>query len=143
VKEHAIQLLGLSKARNATIQGPKTLSKARRKQWVFPDPSTSELQIDWDGKGITSWTKRIATIFEARFLSERRKGSFPSLEGDIQAGEIARMFLVFVTNLKKVYSRAQEIETTKGGKYARSYGRRKQVSIISLHGAVLTLECDL
>jgi hypothetical protein len=105
------------------------------KQWVFTAHSKGELRVDWEDTGVTKWTKHIGAIFEARFLSEHRKGSFPHLKGDIQSGDIARLFIAFVVNLKLVYAQThatpQEVpnSTTIAHSRSRKYNRRWRVNI--------------
>jgi hypothetical protein len=140
VREHARQLLGIR---------PEDLPE----QWFSADPVLAQeingrplgsvtpaelkealqsyLKIDWNHGGLTNWTKHMAAIFESRFLSEHRLGSFHLLKRSCKPGEISQMFIRFVLHLKSVYALAAGkksfISEAKAKQKSRKRSRRKQV----------------
>ncbi|KAG8757165.1 hypothetical protein FRC14_002305 [Serendipita sp. 396] len=70
-----------------------------------PESKSEILLMDWEDNGLSPWMKQVAKIFEARFLTEHRNGSFPLEDRTIPPGEVASIFIRFVLYLKKVYKR--------------------------------------
>jgi hypothetical protein len=136
VEEYALHLLGIDKKASPNQWPVANLDLApalRKRESKYSLQEGEQLHLDLDEKDITAWTKHIAVIFESLFSSEHRRGSFPGLNGSVERGKAARVFLDLALRLKSRYARSTTVINRNPSwkaehqRQARKYSRRRQV----------------
>lgn len=137
VRYHAKNLLGTSDH----LPPHNDLGRSQvpeREDSFFSEPRIDRLTIDFDLPGVSPWTLRAATLFEADFLREFRLGSFTCLRELPPPGKVAEAFINHVLYLKAMYREEKRTDATVPPDLlrkarARKRTRRERVRRASIH----------
>lgn len=97
------------------------------------EPRLDRLKIDLNIPGVTPWTFRTSTLFEADFIREYRLGSFPELLGQPEPGEVAQAFIDYALHLKSTWREQNHHNTSNVPQISRKmrvrrHNRQREVS---------------
>lgn len=105
MKKHALYRLGIQVKDPATwpLPEPQRVERFYSTGEHIIGPQIQFLKIDWNVRGVTSWTRRAAVLFAVEFAGEHRLGSFPTLNRPPPPLEIVQIFINYIKHLKDLY----------------------------------------